>query len=176
MEWKKCIYDDSVEISDEGQVRKFIEDIVMENGKTYHRGHKMLTPYMYGKYLHINFNNSTYLLHRLVAEHFLDKPENSEIIKFKDGDVLNVVSDNLEWCTRTGRMKEILSSENYRRSSGKSKKVYCTETDTVYDSIKIASENLKLIDERVNYDTLSRRLRKHEETEYLAFHIKLILK
>lgn len=176
MEWKKCIYDDSVEVSDDGKVRKFIEDISMADGKTYHRGYKLLTPYLYGKYLHINFNNTTYLLHRLVAEHFLDRPEDSQIIKFKDGDVLNVVADNLEWCTRNARMKEILSSENYRKSSGKSKRVYCTETDTVYENIKIASENLKLLDQRVNYDTLSRRLRKNSETEYLEFHIKLILK
>lgn len=176
MYWKKCIYDNSVEISDEGKVRKKLDDIILDDGKTYPRGFKYLTPYMYGNYLHINFNNSTYLLHRLVAEHFLDRPENAEIIKFKDGDVLNINACNLEWCTRQARMKEILSSSNYKMSSGKSKKVYCEETDTIYESIKIASENLKKIDDRFNYDTLSRRLRKSQETEYLSFHIKLIPK
>lgn len=37
-------------------------------------------------------------VHRLVAEKYLDNPNNYEYILFKDGNIKNVHVDNLEWC------------------------------------------------------------------------------
>jgi hypothetical protein len=37
-------------------------------------------------------------VHRLVAEKFLDNPNNYEHVLFKDGNVKNCNADNLEWC------------------------------------------------------------------------------
>ncbi len=37
-------------------------------------------------------------VHRLVAEKFLDNPNNYENVLFKDGNVKNCNADNLEWC------------------------------------------------------------------------------
>lgn len=176
MEWKKCIFDETVEISDFGQVRKFLPDIHLPDGSVYERDFRYISPYLYGKYLHVNFNNESYLLHRLVAEHFVPNPEGLEIVKFNDGDIMNVRATNLIWTSRSDRMKEILSSKNYKTSSGKSKQVYCRETDTVYPNIKSCFEALKCLDENMNYDTMSRRLRKHHETEYLSFHLEIIPK
>lgn len=173
MEWKKCVYDETVEISDQGRVRKKLPLVELEDGTKCDRAYRYLTPYMYGNYLHVNFNNQTYMLHRLVAEHFIDNPKCLPILKFKDGNVLNVNSTNLEWCTRSDRMKEILCSRNYKLSSGKSKRVYCEETDMTYPNIRICAAELKKLDDAVNYDTLTRRLRKSNSTHYLKFHIKL---
>lgn len=44
-------------------------------------------------------NRKTCLVHRMVAESFLPKLEDKEIINHKDGDKLNNHVSNLEWCT-----------------------------------------------------------------------------
>lgn len=41
----------------------------------------------------------TWLIHRLVAIHFVDNPHNLEIVNHKDGNKLNCNDWNLEWCT-----------------------------------------------------------------------------
>lgn len=38
---------------------------------------------------------------RLVAEHFLDNPDNLKYIKYKDGDADNIKADNLYWSKST---------------------------------------------------------------------------
>ena len=40
-------------------------------------------------------------LHRLLAETFLEKPKNAEVVNHKDGNTLNYDLDNLEWITQS---------------------------------------------------------------------------
>ena len=54
-------------------------------------------------YLRVELNNNgkkkKYLVHRLVAQTFLDNPNNYPCINHKDENKINNKTDNLEWCT-----------------------------------------------------------------------------
>ena len=46
-------------------------------------------------------SNKQYLMHRLIAETFIDKPEGKNFINHKDGNKVNNSVDNLEWVTKS---------------------------------------------------------------------------
>lgn len=50
-------------------------------------------------YLRVNISGKERLVHDLVAEAFLDKPEGCTIVNHKDENKTNNNLDNLEWCT-----------------------------------------------------------------------------
>jgi len=52
-------------------------------------------------YIHMCIDNKTYRLHRIVAQTFIDNPENKEQVNHKDGNKVNNCLDNLEWVTNT---------------------------------------------------------------------------
>lgn len=49
--------------------------------------------------LHKDNTPSTFLIHRLVAQAFIDNPNNYDCINHKDENPLNNNVENLEWCT-----------------------------------------------------------------------------
>ena len=55
-----------------------------------------------------NGKRKNYLIHRLVAEHFLDNPNNLPEVNHKDEDKSNNFVNNLEWCKHKYNM-------NYKR-------------------------------------------------------------
>lgn len=50
-------------------------------------------------HLHKNGESKIFLLHRLVAMHFIENPNNYQEVNHKDEDIKNCHVDNLEWCT-----------------------------------------------------------------------------
>lgn len=70
-----------------------------------------------------------FLVHRLVAETFLDNPNNYEEINHKDGNKLNNDISNLEFCTYSENLKHA-----YKNDLRKTKKYICVETGKEYSS------------------------------------------
>lgn len=80
-------------ITEDGQVwsehsKRFLKLII-------HRGYHKV---------HLNFNENA-IVHRLVAELYLENPENKPQVNHIDGNKLNNHYTNLEWCTQSENTK-----------------------------------------------------------------------
>lgn len=84
--WKEVNYCNEYQISNLGNFKKGKKKI---NGWVEKTGYKAV--YIKGK---------RYTIHRLVAEHFIDKVIGKNVVNHKDGNKLNNKFDNLEWCTQ----------------------------------------------------------------------------
>lgn len=138
-EWKDVIgYEGVFQISNYGEVRTFIKkgscNIFVEKPyirKPYiHRlGYKVLT-------LKHNKIGKTFSIHRLVAIHFIDNPNNLPMVNHIDGVKLNNYAGNLEWCNGSHNQKHRFTHLN---------QVICNR--------KLTDEQAKEIREKVRYKT-----------------------
>ena len=80
-------------------------------------------------------------LHRLVAQAFIENPNNYPIINHKNGIKNDNRIENLEWTTYK-------NNSIYAVKNGliKTKKVMCLETHKIYESIKEASKEVGVFD------------------------------
>lgn len=77
------------------------------------------------------------LVHRVVANTFLDNPKNLPEVNHKDKNTSNNCVDNLEWCT---------SQYNSRHSKGKPVIMYCSldKSERKFSCIREASEEMNI--------------------------------
>lgn len=89
-----------------------------------------VTLYNHGK-------NKTYRIHKLVAIHFIENPNNLPIINHKNEIRSDNRAENLEWCTCKYNVN--YGECAYKKSKALSKKVICVTTGKVFNSIKEAA-------------------------------------
>ena len=75
--------------------------------------------------------------HRLVAEYFIDNPNNYPIVNHIDGNKANNHIENLEWCTHSQN-----NIHAYKNGLNRSKKRQCTINGINYESITEAANQL----------------------------------
>ena len=92
--WKDVIgYEGQYRVSNKGRIISF------------KKGFNYLKPeiFLKGRYCRITLSNNgiseRFMIHRLVAEHFIEKIEGRNIVNHKDSNGLNNCVDNLEWVT-----------------------------------------------------------------------------
>lgn len=76
------------------------------------------------------------LVHRLVAEAFIDNPDGLKEVNHKDGVKTNNTVGNLEWCSRSENLTHRARVLGQR---GNAKKVLCVDTGVIFDAIKDAA-------------------------------------
>lgn len=94
-------YEGRYQVSTLGNVKSLPHYYEWRGTKRLNKG-KLLHPYKTGKYpyLTVQIEKKAYLVHRLVAETFIENPNNYSEVNHKDENRLNNTIENLEWCTR----------------------------------------------------------------------------
>ena len=114
--WKVIDFASNYEVSDKGQVRNRTTGKILK-GREYKSGYLQVS-------IKINetgkFQNR--YIHRLVAQFFINNPEQKKEINHKDGNKLNNLKENLEWVTSSENQlhrqhvlnKKIMSSNSQK--------------------------------------------------------------
>lgn len=127
---------------------------ITRDGKVWsHRTKKFLSP---GKrkdgYLQVGLykdgKRKNVYIHKLVAEAFLENPENLPFVNHKDECKTNNNVKNLEYCTPKYNCN--YGTRNKRITEKNCRKVYCFETEKIYNSYSEAAKELGLYQSEIS--------------------------
>lgn len=137
--WKTIEYANKYEVSNLGNIRNRNTNKLRNlNIERHRKDNKRIRPGLYqeGK-------KKQYYLHRIVAEHFIDNPDNLPEVNHIDGDYYNNKANNLEWISKIDNMKHAnenkLINRYTRRVIIKNKQ---TDEEKVFDKLSDCADYL----------------------------------
>ena len=102
--WKNIEgYEGKYQISNKGNVKSLFDN--KGNERELIRKARIGNTGYYYVNLWLGCKSKSKKIHRLVAEHFIDNPDNKPCVNHKDGNKLNNTVENLEWCTLSENSK-----------------------------------------------------------------------
>ena len=143
--WKEIEnYEEVYEVSSEGRVRRksgYVNSGIKNNDKRYIVGKVLKQNKKRNGYLTVDLSKDykvkTISIHRLVAQAFIENPDNLPQVNHKNGNKLDNRAENLEWCTASYNRKHAFET-GLQKSRGK--KVRCKQLDMIFDSSYKAAE------------------------------------
>jgi hypothetical protein len=108
-----------------------------------------------------------YYLHRIVAEHFIDNPENLPEVNHIDGDFYNNKVENLEWISKVNNMKHANEKNLIKRYT---RKVIITNKETgeenIFDKVSDCAEYLNCNPGKISLTCRGKRVDKLYNMKY----------
>lgn len=119
--WKSYPENDKYLVSNMGEIKNIKTGRLMMGSKV--NGYRFVTLYVGRSKPKLNR-----LIHRMVAQTFLENPDNKLVVNHKDTNILNNHVDNLEWVTYKENMNTSETKNNLKRGK-KSKKILQIKID-----------------------------------------------
>ena len=88
------------------------------------------------EYLMASIDNKHYCIHKLLAETFIENPNNYPVVDHLDGNKINNNLDNLEWCSHSENTKRAYDNGLCSRN----RKVLCVEENIIFNSCRDAGK------------------------------------
>ncbi|TDX83973.1 NUMOD4 domain-containing protein [Epilithonimonas xixisoli] len=125
--WRDIVgYENIYQISDNGKVRSLDRKSNHNRGQFQAIKGKILSINIRGNYYEVGLSKfglvKSKRIHRLVAESFIPNPENKPFVNHIDGNKLNNVVENLEWCTPSYNIQHAFDNKLMVARSGKNHK------------------------------------------------------
>ncbi len=143
--WKQIPFAHLYEVSTLGNIRNK-ETKKLKKSPNIEKLTKKQTRVRYTLKTNVKTNKSGikgFYLHRIIAETFLENPNNYKEVNHIDGNPYNNILSNVEWCSRKENMKQFNSQKN-RPSHTRMVQIINKETNEVEKELKL-SDTLKYL-------------------------------
>ena len=151
-------YEGLYEVSNNGRVRSVQRIIHYSDGYDRINDGRILKPAKASKdkrcdYLRVSLSKDNFVrqfsVHRIVAEHFVNRNDGCDFVNHIDGNKHNNSAENLEWVTASGNKMHAVYTGLDIPNFG-IKRVYCLTNGKVYPSASQAARELGLDDSSVS--------------------------